>query len=228
MPDSSLQFDPMERSETLGQQAYQRLKTAIMSGTFAPGQKITTRNIASALGISPTPAREAIGQLVAERALDFDNNRTAVVPTLDKGRIAEIYEIRIALEGLAAEVAAPFVDDDGLQILTQYQLTLVAAMERKDFKTILSVNEKFHFAIYCASGRPLLVQMIETLWLRMGPMLNLLFPEFAYTRARIRYHEEAIKALRAGDAKGLRRAISTGLAEGADNLILRIDQLDSE
>lgn len=215
----------MERSETLTDQAYQRLKTALMSGAFAPGQKITTRNIAAALGISPTPAREAIGRLVAERALDFDGNRSAVVPSLDKSRVAEIYEIRIALEGLAAEAAAINIDEAGIQLLAQCQLELVAARERKDFKTVLSANEEFHFTIYRASGRPMLVQMIESLWLRMGPVLNLLYPEFTFDRKNVRHHEEAIRALRAGDAKALRDAIVADLTEGSDHLIQKIDQL---
>ncbi len=217
----------MERSETLTEQAYQRLKTALMSGAFAPGQKITTRNIAAALGISPTPAREAIGRLVAERALDFDGNRSALVPKLDKGRVAEIYEIRIALEGMAAEAAAGNIDAAGIQRLAQCQLTLVAARERRDFKTVLSTNEEFHFTIYRASGRPMLVHMIETLWLRMGPVLNLLYPEFTFDRKTVRHHEDAIRALRAGDGKALRDAMTADLSEGADHLIRKIDQLES-
>ena len=227
MSASSPQFDPMERPETLTEQAYQRLKAALMSGAFAPGQKITTRNIASALGVSPTPAREAIGRLVAERALDFDGNRSAFVPVLDKGRLAEIYEIRIALEGLAAEAAAESIDEAGIQSLAQCQLTLVAARERKDFKAVLSANEEFHFTIYRASGRAMLVQMIENLWLRMGPVLNLLYPEFTFDRKNVRHHEGAIRALRAGDAKGLREAIVADLTEGSGYLMQKIDQLQS-
>jgi DNA-binding GntR family transcriptional regulator len=228
MTISSPQFDPMERSETLTEQAYQRLKKSLISGAFVPGQKITTRTIAAALGVSPTPAREAIGRLVAERALDFGSNRSVFVPKLDKSQVAEIYEIRIALEGMAAEMATSSIGEAGIERLTECQLALVAARERQDFKTVLDRNEEFHFMIYRASGRPMLVQMIEGLWLRMGPVLNLLYPEFTLDRHTVKHHEEAIKALRAGDPKRLRNAIASDLKEGAGYLTKKVDQLGEQ
>jgi DNA-binding GntR family transcriptional regulator len=227
MAASNLEFEPMERSETLTEQAYQRLKQALISGEFTPGQKITTRTIAGALGVSLTPAREAIGRLAAERALDLGVNRSVFVPKLNKSQLAEIYEIRTALEGMAAEGAAAFIDNPTIQRLTDCQLALVAARQRKDFKEVLSHNEEFHFTIYRASRKPMLVQMIENLWLRMGPVLNLLYPEFTMDGDTARHHEEAIKAMRARDGKRLRDAITSDLREGSNHLLGRIDRLQN-
>ena len=99
-------LDLIERSETLTAQVAEKLRAALIGGVFAPGDKITIRAVAKSLGVSLTPAREALSILAAEGALEFGANRTLMVPPLSVDRLAEITRIRIALEGLAAERAA--------------------------------------------------------------------------------------------------------------------------
>jgi DNA-binding GntR family transcriptional regulator len=93
----------IDRVDTLTDRAYAQLREALMGGAFSPGQKITIRTIAAALGVSPTPARDALGRLVAERALESGPNRTVFVPRLTVPRLREIYRLRFALEVMAAE-----------------------------------------------------------------------------------------------------------------------------
>ena len=73
-----------------------------MAGRFQPGQTVTLRGLARSLGTSPMPVREALRRLIAERALDLGPNRSARVPVVTSAKYAEICEVRIALEGLAA------------------------------------------------------------------------------------------------------------------------------
>ena len=227
MAVSSPKFDPMERPDTLTDQAYSQIKRALMSGAFAPGQKITIRKMADALGMSLTPAREALGRLVAERALEFGPNRSVFVPNLDRDKIEELYKIRIALEGMAAEAAMKAIDDDQVEELAQCQLRLVAAMDRQDFKTVMIQNEEFHFTIYRAAGMPMLAQIIESLWLQIGPLLNLLYPDYSRGRKGVQHHMEAIKALKARDAKGLRDAIIADLQDGSRHLLQEFEKLQT-
>ena len=214
-------FIPMERSETLTDQAYQRLRESLSLGQFLPGQKITTRGIAAALGISATPAREALNRLVAEHVLEFGPNRIALVKVLKKADINEMYEIRMALESLAAGMAAASLDDANVEQLVACQRALVDARERQDFKSVLSLNKDFHFTIYRASGRPLLVSMIESLWTAMGPTMNLLYPDFSNNRSTARYHTWALDAARAHDKNELSKAIIADLSEGRSYLLSR-------
>ncbi len=217
-------FEPMDRPETLTDRVYRRLKRALMSGAFRPGQKITNRSIANGLSVSLTPAREAIGRLVAEGALDFGPNRTVFAPMLTPERLAELYRLRILLEGILAEEAGKRLDPSAADGFEEIQLRLIAALDRKDYQATLSENEAFHFGIYRAARLPLTLQIVEGLWLQMGPSLNLLYPEYGRSRTGVSHHMEAIQAIRSGDSSALRLAIERDLADGQQLLSSSLKQ----
>lgn len=77
-----------------------------MAGLFAPGALISIRTIAKRLGTCTMPACEALGHLIAERALERHANRTIAVPLITQDAYRELRDIRLALEGLAARQAA--------------------------------------------------------------------------------------------------------------------------
>jgi len=209
---------PVLRYDTLADRAYEQLRHALMTGSFHPGQKLTIRKIAAVLGISATPARDAISRLASERALEAGANRIVSVPRLDARRIHEIYLLRHALEGMAAELGAKNIGPEQVEALERVQLSLIAAMDRKDYKRVLVENEEFHFAIYRASNVSMLVEMIQQVWLKLGPSLNLLYPSYNISRKGVNHHIDAIRALRAADAVGVRRAIEDDLKDGAIEL----------
>ena len=211
----------IDRGETLTERAYAQLREALMGGTFSPGQRITIRTIAAALGISPTPAREALGRLVAERALEFGANRTVFVPKLTPSKVREIYKLRFALETMAAEAAVPAFDGAQCAALERQQLEIGGAMDRKDYKAVLVENEKFHFALYRASGLPIVCTLIESLWLQIGPSLNLLYPEFDVTRQGVTAHHAMIRGLKRKDAAAVTAAVVQDL-QGGEKRLLRV------
>lgn len=218
-PKSALQaIGRVERYDTLADRAYEQLRHALMNGSFHPGQKLTIRKIAAVLGISATPARDAISRLVSERVLDSGPNRTVSVPTLDSERIREIYLLRTALEGLATELGAKAMDKAQIESLERLQLALIAAMDRNNFKRVLAENEEFHFTIYRASNMPMLVEAIQQLWLKLGPSLNLLYPSYNRSRKGVAHHLDILTALRSGDAVGAREAMEADLRDGAIEL----------
>src|SRR5580698_6814998 len=87
-------------------QVYDSLRDALTAGRFTPGQKLSFRFIARTLGVSLTPVREAIRRLVAEGALEMRPSRSVRVPLMTKDKVLELRDIRMAVEGLAAEKAA--------------------------------------------------------------------------------------------------------------------------
>lgn len=216
---------PVRRDKTLGEHVYAQLKGALMSGAFQPGQKVSARSVADAVGVSFTPAREALSRLIAEGALETKGPKTVLVPRLTPERLFEITQIRLALEGLAAEEAGKHVEPSLIEALEETQLELVAAMDRQDYKTVLSRNEAFHFTLYSASGMPRLRTIIESLWLAIGPSLNLLYPEFRLTRAGISNHLAVIRALKAGDAQAARNAIQKDIEDGFTMLSKAVSSL---
>src|SRR5215475_1089790 len=107
LPDMPLAAsDSIPADTSLRKQVYDSLRAALTAGRFTPGQKLSFRFIAGALGVSLTPVREAVRRLVAEGAFEMRPNRSVRVPLMTRDRILELRDIRVALEGLAAEKAA--------------------------------------------------------------------------------------------------------------------------
>jgi DNA-binding transcriptional regulator YhcF (GntR family) len=93
----------LSRAEPLGEQAAHSLRMALRRGALQPGQRLTTREVATTRGVSLTPAREALNRLTAERVLEQTPERVAMVPILTRARHQELCAIRLNLEGMAAK-----------------------------------------------------------------------------------------------------------------------------
>ncbi|EJN09349.1 GntR family transcriptional regulator [Herbaspirillum sp. YR522] len=160
---------------TLSERVYRDLCELIQAGQVRPGQKLTLKGLADALGTSPMPVREAVRQLAAEGALEILPNRAMRVPLMTKGKFRELLKIRLALEGLAVEHAALHIDERGLAMVASLHDSLCVEMHRKtpNVDVIIRQNKQLHFAAYQGSGMPTLVTLIEGLWLQVGPVINL-------------------------------------------------------
>ncbi len=217
-PSGTASIAPIHRSETLTEAVFKRLSSAIMEGVFVPGAKISTREIAADLGVSPTPAREALLRLVGVSVLEMPNARTIKIPKLTVGRHEEIVRIRLQLEGLAAEIAAPMLTLDDVSKLEIFQLGLSAGYAAKNTRQILSNNRAFHFHIYERCEMPLLISMIENCWLLMGPSLNLLYPHFIQGGVGPRNHQNILAAIRNQNGAALKAAVEQDILDGVKYL----------
>ena len=210
------------RGETLTDQAELVLRDALMSGGFRPGETITIRALSGRLGVSVTPAKDAMTRLIGERILEWGPRRSALVPALTLKRIDEIYAIRIALEPTAAAAAMDNIPEKGIAELRKIQARLATALERRNYKNVLIGNRDFHFAIYGRADLPMLQKMIEGLWLRLGPSLNLLYTSYPKQpvppRGGTGFHAEIIEAIEKRDVVALRQRITDDLATGRDRL----------
>ena len=178
---------------TLNERAYQRIREMLMSGRFEPGQKMTIRGLASLLGISPTPVREAVRRLAAEGAIEMAPNRWMKVPLLTAADLRELRDIRVMLEGLATERAVMQVSDESIAEIKGCDRAIVALRGTGDVKAMTTAIHRFHFTIYRAAHMPALLRIVESLWLRTGPHVNLLFPGYTSTeRGQLRTMEADI------------------------------------
>jgi DNA-binding GntR family transcriptional regulator len=205
---------PIERNKTLSEHAYDRIRRALMTGVLKPDHKVTVRAIASALDISITPARDALTRLINEGALEAVGMKTVIVPPLTLAVLDEITAIRLSLEGLAAERAAPQFSRGDVETLEAVQARLVEAMDEQDYTAVLEHNEAFHFTVYGKCELPRLVSIIESQWLRIGPSLNLLYPTFAIERHGVSNHKSVLKALRQKDGTAARAAFEKDIRDG--------------
>lgn len=198
----------------LGETAYEALRDRISRGVYRPGDKLTVRSVAETLGVSSTPARDAINRLTAENALVYAGPKTVIVPILSEADLKEVTLIRIALEGLAAEEAAKNCGPQDLERLKVLQLQINAGLEQRDYPSVLWHNKEFHFHVYARSGLPRLVSLIDAQWLRVGPSFYGLYPEFAEERYGVRSHEMAMDAIKEGDSRALRAAFEGDIRVG--------------
>jgi DNA-binding GntR family transcriptional regulator len=218
--EAGLQLDPLRRAATLGEQAAASLRTALRQGRLLPGERLTTRTLAATLGVSLTPAREALNRLAAERVLALGADRTAMVPILSRGRYEELCLIRLELEGLAALHACPRMGPEHVDRLETLLVRHGKAFAARNAKQALKLNEDFHFTIYAASEMPALVQILETLWLQVGPSMNFLFPSaFDAVWKGGENHRRMIEAIRMGDAAALALHVRHDLKEGRVRLL---------
>lgn len=207
-------FEPIV-SRATNQQAYDQVRAAISSGAYRPGETISTRQVASALGISQTPVREAFQRLVADRGLEKRSNRTFGLPLPTLKEFEEITEIRQQLEGNAAAKAAlngTEVQLKSIQSALSEMEKLLADQADTDF---LELNRRFHFAVYEAAGSRVLVDMIDQLWLRIGPSLRISAAQSTNAEHSMIFHRRVFDALVAREAAAARGAISEDIAEAA-------------
>lgn len=216
MPESSVAeaAAPARPPVRLGDIAYEKLKESLIRGTYRPGHKLTVRAAADALGVSSTPARDAINRLVLEGALVYTGPKTVIVPHLDSQTLEEITLIRLALEGLAAERAGSEGTQTIVAELEAIQALIDAALDEARYADALWHNKEFHFFIYRLAGLPHLLGMIEPLWLRIGASFNDLYPEFALAKYGVHNHRAAIEAIGERDGSSLRAAIESDIRDG--------------
>lgn len=209
------------KAVTLQETVYRELKRTLMAGGFLPGETLTIRSLAEALGTSTMPVREALQRLVAERGLMLLPNRSAQVPVLTKESFEDLTRIRLELEGFAAELAASRITDTEIDELSRALRQMEMADEADDGDDFSSGNQKFHFIIYRASRSEYLVPIIESMWLCIGPFLA--FPlrtkgplsKLAELMQDQQHHQAAIAAFRARDGAAARKAIRDDLAQAA-------------
>ena len=215
--------------ETMSQRVHKDLKELIMGGRVEPGQKLTLKSLADALGTSQMPVREALRQLAAEGALEFLPNKSVRVPLMTKAKFQELLSIRQALEGLAVEEAARVITPAELLELDRYHdiYSKETAKRKPDVNIAIEANMRLHFATYKAAKLPSLLNIIEGLWLQIGPVLNL---DLRANSKRLTagpaksHHAEMIKALKMKNPVKARKALSNDLNETAV-FILRSNRL---
>lgn len=168
------------------------LKDRLSLGELKPGARLITKNIAEELGISITPVREALLRLVSASALTIAPAQAFMVPEINMARFAEIIRIRCELEGMAVMEATGRITPERMELLKALLATYQQAHERGSVAERLRANRALRFKIYHFANMPTLCEMIEQLWVQMGPSLHFLYDlekEGAYPHSVDHYHQ---------------------------------------
>lgn len=215
---STMEMQPSEIG-SLSARIYNKVREGLIVGNFAPGERLLMQDLAEQLGTSVTPVREACLRLVSEQALELRSGRFVIVPDLSRERYVQIKLIRMALEGLAAELAVDNVSEDDTKQLETFHSTFVASESAGDFEAARTANRSFHFGVYRLSKMPMLIGQIESMWVSMGPILNVYYREIPHEYIGAEEHEHLMEALRTRNKKNARAAVENDIKRAATSLL---------
>lgn len=210
--------------ETLAERVEETLHAFLISGRLAPGDKLSLRSVAESLSVSMMPVREAVARLASDGALEVLPGRAVRVPILSVTQFRELTRIRIAIEGYASEEAARNRSEGDLEEIERFERAFQEATSGDVPEPAMAVeaNRNLHFAIYRAAGLPTLTEIIERLWLKAGPILNLDMrdePRRLHGGRAVRAHEALVEAIRRRDGAAARAALETDIATAADHIV---------
>ncbi|SFW87840.1 GntR family transcriptional regulator [Amycolatopsis australiensis] len=145
------------------QRVREELRERILTGRLRPGDRLVERELAEDLGVSRVPVREAIRSLEAEGFVVVQSPRRVVVRQLARIDVEELFDVREALEGLAAGLAAERAGAAELKRLERMLADAARATARGDAARITVLNSRFHDEIVAVAGNGLLSTMLQPL-----------------------------------------------------------------
>lgn len=145
------------------QQAYNIIAEQIISGSLKPGARITEKEIASILGVSRTPVREAMKLLSKDGLIEVIPHKGAIVRKLSLIDIKEIYEIRAVLEGLGAKLASKHIPKQELNKIIESAKTCKDELDKGRVEFFVEFDTKLHSLILTYCGNKHLQRTINSL-----------------------------------------------------------------
>lgn len=203
------------RRVSLSQQIREALLDRIARGQLQPGDRVVEAEIASEMGVSSIPVREAIRELVAMGVLQSAPHRGAWVRQVSLQETIQAFQVRSVLEPLAVASAAPRFCRQ-CQRLRQLARRIVAAAKKRDFANFQHYNQLFHRTIVEASGNQVLLRVWDSLAFEVRTRFTMDYLTTVDPVAIARQHEAIVDALDRGDATktaALLRAHSTKLVD---------------
>jgi DNA-binding GntR family transcriptional regulator len=219
LPDNTLNNNKTPDRKIAHEEIYKKLFHSIITGGFEPGKVLTIRGLAEYLGCSPMPIREAVRRLVALGALEMKGTRRLSVASMTKARLQEIWSARVLLEPEISARALANVDKTLIKTLKIIDDALSLAIEKGDADEYCRKNWEFHFAIYEASQCPILLRLVESIWLQFGPFMRMVTGRLG-TSYKVDHHQKAIEALMNNDEEGIRNAIRSDIQDGMERILI--------
>ena len=136
---------------SLADQVFERLETDILSGKYPKGEILTEMKLTATLGVSRTPVREALRRLEMEHIIE-ESAKGMVVIGIDKQDIRDIYEIRLAVEGLCVSRVVERITAEELKELREAVELQEFYVSKHDADHIKSMDSRFHELLYRFSG----------------------------------------------------------------------------
>jgi len=203
-------------------QVYWHLRNQILQGELVGGDRINPAVIGDQLGTSRMPVREALRQLDAEGLVTIRPNRGAIVTTLTAAEVCELFEIRAALEALAARCALSHLTEENLFDLDSIRQRMDRA--RGQAKLWVERHNEFHDFIVNLSQRPRLNADIKRIRNAIQPHLLLYIDVYKSTEIPGYEHTIVLDAIRSKNAQLLELCIRDHVMSAANGVMTFLEQ----
>lgn len=190
----------VEKTATRADEIRQAIEADIFSGKLRPGTRLDEESLAARFGLSRTPVREAILQLVYSGLVVKKPRQGAVVAPLDLHRMVQMFEVMSEIEGLCARYAARRMsveEREELRALHERSGLLCRARRLDEY---YGVNHAFHEAVYSGSHNDILQDMARGLFARLAPYRRYQLNHPARINESFAEHGEVLDAVLASDA----------------------------
>lgn len=211
----------LQAAPDLVDQAYLALLDAISDGSLPPGARITQEDLAERLQVSRQPVLQAFRLLKKDGLLLDAPGRGLLVAPLDAEWIGHVYQVRGALDALAAGLAAERRHVLDARLLEHGR----RAASGRDIKAMIEADTAFHNAIYTGSGNPLIERSAQLHWVHLRRVMGAVL-QVSHQRETIWDEHEAIAdAIAAGDATLATRLVEHHGRQACENLLARLSDV---
>lgn len=226
-----MQFDTDElqsiRSRSLSGAIFTQLEDMILSGKIPPGERINESHLSSLLGVSRAPIREACRQLEKYGMVEVRTNRGTFVREIDITEVQELYDIRAALDALAAEKAAQRIRQNDLEILDQHLDIMNRFSQSDDSYSYFKANLDFHHAIIHISGNQNLLHLYTGICKKASLFRRTSLSLPGRLSISLLQHREVVEALRKRDSARAAQLLKAHILDAKESLIRYSQHKDS-
>jgi DNA-binding GntR family transcriptional regulator len=180
--------------------AYEELESAILTGELKPRERLVESELAARLGVSRTPVREALRRLEERGLVRILPHRGAVVSDISPGEVENIYAVRIYLESLACRLACLRTGPAGIRQVEEMGAEYEAEAARREIRSLMRANDRFHDAIYITAENPCLFELIQQLRRQVHAVRFHAWAQSERIARSLAEHQEMVEALRLRDA----------------------------
>jgi len=199
-------FRVQRPTATLKELALDKLRDAILSFHFQPGERLVERRLADMLGVSRTVVREVLRYLEAEGLVETLAYQGPVVARLDPGTVDQIYELREVVEVLATRACAERHAPRDIERLEETLQRIERAFAGDDMVRVLEETTHFYEVIFAAAGKTVAWDVFRNLNARINQLRAMTLSSAGRSESGPRELREILEAIRRGDADAAERA----------------------
>ena len=211
-------LSPLKDSPSLDKLAYEKIKEAILTFQFLPNDALVEGELASQLGISKTPVRDALMRLEKEGLVTRVPYKGTYVSDINNQDMANIFHIRIVLEGLAIQLATDLLTEEDFQKMEKLIAEHAEALKKGDVRGVSRINTEFHNIIVNRCSNPRLQQMLHNLDDHLKRYRLLSISQGMRTEKSVPEHQAILDALRAHDSRRAEEAMQNHLTSAMHDL----------